>query len=1322
MDWNNHSENLLFYYLDEISLNLHMQSRMVKYFIYIIYLICPIILIGQETNFIKFSLIEKELSGHWISSITQDNRGFMWIGTQDGLYMYDGNSVTPYQYNPLKESLPGSYIRAMTYDKNGLFWLGVNGFGLVSFNPQNNQFKIFKDFENSNSTHNGVIIPKILVNKENTIWFQSEYGIFRKNSKELIFNKITDNSLNLAIEQTKNGKIVVAKNNKLFLYNRDKEKLVPILKNIKIDQIVSVSENKVLYKTNNKIFLFDVELNTSKQILLSEPILTMSNCVDNNCYFLGTSKIYKYNWLKGSKETYMLYNSDLETKEINILYLDKQNVLWLGAKQGLYQENKIGSIFKESISLHAREIFADSNAIFIAGRSGFSKYSKLKKTFTSIIENVHIIAGCRTVSGFWLGDAKGNIHFVDNDSNVKLSKRVQDTNINSFTGIYGVVEDANGYIWVGFMGGIHMLNVQGDILKTFDLEIDKKNVKLNTVKFIDNDGTLWVTTVGNGIYKIPEIAKIGSSSKPFEYKNYRHILGDSSSINSNTVYDILQDRNGDLWFGTDYGLNKYILESDSFQGINKDGNLFNYNIMSINADHSGLLWITTIRDGIFVYNPNENIFYNLTEEDGLISNACLVDSSIFFDDILYFGTEDGVQLINPSEFGFPKVESQPLITNFSIIGDSKKDPSVRIYNDTDVNLNYKQTDITVNFSLLDYRFPNKINYYYKLNEIHDNWKRAEQSKVNFIDLKPGDYNLLVKAAYNYQLLKEAPMSSMKIHISPVWYKSFWAYVIYTLLIATSILKLYRFNLSRQLSLVETKKTKELDELKSKMYANITHEFRTPLTVILGMTQNIKKNLKSTTSESDKNSLSMIQRNGESLLEMVNEMLDLAKIESNSMELNLIQIDVIPFVKYLSESFHSLAETKKIKLTIYSEIDTLEMDIDVNKMVSIISNLLSNAIKFTENSGKIVVHLNKIELKEDKFLVIKVQDNGIGLAEEDIAHLFDRFYQVNSTSTKQEGTGIGLSLTREFVKLMKGTISVESTLGKGSTFTVQIPITNTSTKTEEEKITVKPSIKAAASKKEPLFEENTSDLPLVLIIEDNVDVAHYLKTCLKGKYQTVHASDGIIGIEMAFENIPDIIISDVMMPGKDGFEVCATLKADERTDHIPIILLTAKVTTEDRLTGLTHGADAYLAKPFNQNELFTRLDQLILVRKKLIRKLEKNGLSSLLKEKVVNPQTKFLKQVIESIHTHLDDTNFGPTQLAKEIGLSESQTYRKLKSITDKSTALFIRSVRLQKGKELIETTDKTISEIAYQVGFNDPSWFSRAFKKEFNLAPSDIHK
>jgi signal transduction histidine kinase/DNA-binding response OmpR family regulator len=524
---------------------------------------------------------------------------------------------------------------------------------------------------------------------------------------------------------------------------------------------------------------------------------------------------------------------------------------------------------------------------------------------------------------------------------------------------------------------------------------------------------------------------------------------------------------------------------------------------------------------------------------------------------------------------------------------------------------------------------------------------------------------------------------------------------------------------------QTEQLTALNDAKTRLYSNISHEFRTPLTVILGMTDTLKTNYENKVTESPEKSLEMIRRNGKNLLHLVNELLDLAKVESGSMELDLVQTDVVPFIKYFSESFHSLAESKNINLTVYSEVDAVEMDIDVNKLASIISNLLSNAIKFTAAHGKIIVHLNTTRHENGNAILIKVQDNGRGLNAEDISHLFDRFYQgTNASSEQQLGTGIGLSLTKEFVDLMQGEITVESTLDKGSTFTVSIPITNTASKVKEAQSSSTASAKVVPPvyKKELSLEENTSDLPLVLIIEDNMDVAQYLEVCLREKYQTIHATDGSMGIQMAYDNIPDIIISDVMMPNKNGYEVCATLKADERTDHIPIILLTAKVSEEDRLTGLTHGADAYLAKPFNKEELFTRLDQLILVRKKLISKLEQNGFSSVLNEKVENPQTKFVQQVIKLVLAHLDDVHFGPKALAEEMHLSESQIYRKLKSITDTSTAVFIRSVRLQKAKELIQTTNKTVSEIAYEVGFNDPSWFSRAFKVEFGAPPSDFSK
>ncbi|APQ16014.1 hypothetical protein A9200_16270 [Maribacter hydrothermalis] len=538
-----------------------------------------------------------------------------------------------------------------------------------------------------------------------------------------------------------------------------------------------------------------------------------------------------------------------------------------------------------------------------------------------------------------------------------------------------------------------------------------------------------------------------------------------------------------------------------------------------------------------------------------------------------------------------------------------------------------------------------------------------------------------------------------------------------LMIATAYFFIYR-----KIEASKRKRLKEINELKNALFTNITHEFRTPLTVIKGMTDTIKSDLQNKKPEDVQNSLEMIERNSNNLLHLVNEMLDLSKIESGNMELQLVQSNVIPFLKYLGESFSSYAQENDISLTIYSETESLLMDFDSKKLTSIVSNLLSNAIKFTEEQGKIIVHINEVVEKDQSYLFLKIIDSGIGIASDQLPSIFNRFYQTDaSTVRKNEGTGIGLALTKELVELMNGTIKVKSTLGKGSEFSVKIPVTKNATITTKDSHSFNSTFPIIKTKSKHVVEttETISELPLVLIIEDNLDVAHYLRTCLGNAYETIHAVNGIEGIELALKKIPDIIICDVMMPGKDGFEVCKTLKNDERSDHIPIIILTAKATVEDKLKGLSIGADAYLAKPFNKEELFTRLNQLILVRKKLMNKLEKSGFSSLLSEELEHPQTKFLKQIIESVHAHLDDANFGATQLAKELHLSESQIYRKLKAITDKSTAIFIRTVRLQKAKELLKTSSKSISEIAYTVGFSNPSWFSRAFRDEYGYPPSE---
>jgi YesN/AraC family two-component response regulator len=403
-----------------------------------------------------------------------------------------------------------------------------------------------------------------------------------------------------------------------------------------------------------------------------------------------------------------------------------------------------------------------------------------------------------------------------------------------------------------------------------------------------------------------------------------------------------------------------------------------------------------------------------------------------------------------------------------------------------------------------------------------------------------------------------------------------------------------------------------------------------------------------------------------------------------------------------------------------------MDFDVNKFAAIVANLLSNAIKFTSQNGEVIVRLNRIQEKNTDFFMLKVKDSGLGISKEELIHIFDKFYQVSNSSRLEEGTGIGLTLAKEFVELMNGSIDVESTHGERSVFKVKLPITNNAVQSDGPELVSAPSVfkanaKTIVSTKDESGEVD-KDLPLVLIVEDNNDVAHYIETCLIGKYNVLHAHNGAIGIELALEKIPDVIISDVMMPVKDGFEVCEHLKTNELTDHIPIIMLTAKATFEDRLTGLSHGADAYLTKPFEKAELLTRIEKLILLRKKMLSKFEKTGIESLLEKNVKNSETKFLNKIITIIHDNLIQTDFGPVQLALKLHLSESQLYRKLKATSGKSTAVFIRSIRLQKGKELIQITNKTISEVAYDIGFNDPSYFSRAFKEEFGHAPSALSK
>lgn len=522
---------------------------------------------------------------------------------------------------------------------------------------------------------------------------------------------------------------------------------------------------------------------------------------------------------------------------------------------------------------------------------------------------------------------------------------------------------------------------------------------------------------------------------------------------------------------------------------------------------------------------------------------------------------------------------------------------------------------------------------------------------------------------------------------------------------------------------ETNRQKELNEVKTRLYTNITHEFRTPLTIILGMARQIKEQPAKWLDEG----LEMIQRNGRQLLQLVNQLLDLRKLEDKAMTLNPVQTDVIAYLVYVVESFHAHAQSKNIDLQYRPEIQTFYMDYDPQKLLNILSNLLSNALKFTPAGGKIEVQTMIVQAGYQEVFRIIVADNGAGIPEEKLPHIFDRFYQADDSATRRaEGTGIGLALTKELVNLMGGAIEANSCEGEGTTLAVELPVTRQAPREAElpNHSLIEDAVGAFALPRTKFAEpgvspENGSGLPLILIVEDSPDVIRYLHTILYSDYRLSAAGNGREGLELALETIPDLIISDVMMPEMDGFELCRRIKEDFRTSHIPVVLLTARADMESRIEGLERGADAYIAKPFYPRELLTRLKNLI-------------GLRSVLRQRYaslqppppsadigIQAEDAFVQRVRSLMEDHLSEEQFDIFRLCRELAMSRAQLYRKFTALTDIPINKYLQALRLHKARELLHDTRLNVTEVALEAGFKNLSHFSHAFRENFGLSPSE---
>jgi signal transduction histidine kinase/DNA-binding response OmpR family regulator len=661
-----------------------------------------------------------------------------------------------------------------------------------------------------------------------------------------------------------------------------------------------------------------------------------------------------------------------------------------------------------------------------------------------------------------------------------------------------------------------------------------------------------------------------------------------------------------------------------------------------------------------------------------------------------------------------------------------------------ITLNFKQDIITLEFSSLDFTAPGQNKYRYKLVGIDDDWvESGSRRTATYVHLPSGKYTFKLQGS-NSKGEWSSKIVELDVVILPPWWRTWWAYTLYFLIVAIAIGSYFKFRINKEklqaqlnFEQQEAIRIKELDTVKTQLYTNITHEFRTPLTVILGMANQVKNDPKNYLDKG----VDMILRNGENLLKLVNEMLDLSKLESGKMILNLRDGDFIAYLRYIVESFQSLASAQQKQFHFLANADELQVVFDAEKTRQIITNLFSNALKFTPENGNIYVSVSYEPIDSSNLVEveIKVKDTGIGIPENQIPHIFERFTQLdNSHTRKAEGTGIGLALIKELVKLMNGNIGVKSPpvgANKGTEFIIRIPMTK-SELVDSSNIVIPvldgKNVKAHIDEKLKLehINENTSHStePLILLVEDNEDVVGYTATCLND-YRLLVGRDGREGLDIAIEKIPDIIITDVMMPYLDGFELVKKLRMDERTSHIPIIILTAKADIHSKLEGLESGADVYLQKPFHKEELLVRIKKLLELRKNLQQFYRKQiGLTAPneddKKEKSeaiieVKAEHEFVKKVREIIEANFNNYTFSVEQLCKLLYMSHSQLHRKLYALIDCSPNKFIRIVRLNKSKELLTDHSLSIATVALECGYNDPGYFTRVFKQEFGITPQE---
>ncbi|AOW11396.1 hypothetical protein EM308_13330 [Flavobacterium gilvum] len=1309
------------------------------------------------------------LSNNSVLSISQDSTGFMWFGTKYGLNRFDGRTFKVFKNDPENKNSISSndFIKKLAFASNKKMWIVTDGLDL--YHSEDNSFVTVLPQTES--------LLKVLQDSNGNLWIGSLTQLKFKAAKsnKIIPIKIAKENLQVSeIFEDNNHHIWVGTSAGLYELFFANKKLITRrhfsseFKNSEnVDLITSIIQDQNLrYWIGTKksgLYLFDkktlqlthfVKNNNDKNSLVNNNIRKIL-VHKNGSLWIGTQDGLSI--LNPYTHQFINYQHDptnpnsLSQNSIYDIFQDKSGSVWIGTYFG------------------GVNIVYSVNTPFTFYQNNINKNSISSNIISAIVEdNKH---------NLWIGTEAGGLNYFNkiNQQFINYKNNINDKNSLSSNLVKAIAIDKNQNIWIGTgLGGVNLFNP-----KTSSFTVFKRNASNSNCIASDNVNCLVVskenklfvgTDNGLSIYDIAhqKFSHIATGGKTyiekwintlFEDKKGRIWVGTPLGIyvyqdsklqhksfkdksNKPFKYNIncfIEDSHGNMWVGTYHnGLALLNLKNNTYKIFNTDFGLPSDNILSITEDNDTNLWMGT-DNGLVKYNRQLNIFRSFNIQDGLPDNQ-FNTNSVFHDSQgrMFFGTYNGLVSFIPHNIQRNTIPPDVVLSNLKLFNKGVKVNDENELLNKDINysnsltFDHDQNNFTIEFSSLNFIKSNKNKYAYKLDSFEKEWNYVDIPSATYTNLPAGNYDFLVKSANNDGIWNKNVKKINIVVLPPIW-KTWWAYLIYFIIISSIAYYVLKFlkaraDLKRELYFenLRAEHQKQDYQMKLDFFTNVSHEIRTPLTLILGPIEKLEQ-LTAENTQANKYALS-IKNNTERLYRLVNELLDFRKADSGNLRLYFFEEDIVSAAKEIFNHFQTLAEAKNIQYTFKSSHDSILVYFDRDQMEKVFFNLLANAFKFTQNEGSISLEISL----NDQQVEIMVTDNGKGIDIDNIDDIFKSFYQAGQNI----GTGIGLTLSKSLVELHKGKITVaskpstETETGK-TTFTVVLQLGKNHL--SEIDIAPTPIIENHDYKEineytpediidDAVIEDKTKTAN-ILIVEDNDEVREFIRQSLENQYHVYESENGLEGWKNAIQTLPDLIISDVMMPIMDGLELCKKLKTDVRTSHIPVIMLTAKSASIHQIHGLQHGADAYITKPFSDQILQLNIRNLLSLKGSLQKKYSEQLLQlPIITTEESSQEEVFLQKLQQIIEENIANTNLDLGFITAEIGMSKSVLYKKFSALTNLSLNEFIKTQRLKHAVTFFQKGETNILSVALQVGFNDAKYFSREFKKMYGITPNDYIK